>query len=134
MNPTHMAMSKAMVNIRVPSKTLLENKLQEVIVLPVDERRSSGRVRSTRSTEPLILDAYPNPTTGLVYVVCNVSMGSENSKIVIRDMHGRIAQQVSIGVGASVVELDLSSKAAGLYTATMLLDGVPIGQVKVAVQ
>ena len=134
MNSTDMAMSKAMVNIRVPSETLMENKLEEVIVLPVDERRSSGRVRSTSSSEPLILDAYPNPTTGLVYVVCNVPMGSENSKIVISDLHGRLAQQVIIGVGASVVELDLSSKAAGLYTATLLLDGVPIGQVKVAVQ
>ena len=28
MNPTHMAMSKAMVNIRVPSETLMENNVR----------------------------------------------------------------------------------------------------------
>jgi hypothetical protein len=109
-------------------------QFEEVIVLPVVERRSNGRVRAANSPEPLILDAFPNPSNGFVYVVCNVPMGTEHAALVVRDLNGRLLQQIRIGPGPAMVELDLSTQAAGIYMASLELDGVRAGQVKLAIQ
>jgi hypothetical protein len=111
--------------------------LEEIIVLPEPEQRRMEvpqRVRPSNSQEALILEVYPNPTSGLAYVVCHVPEGVALSVITVHDAEGRLLKEVRLGSVAAVVELDLSGMAAGLYTASLSLDGVRAGQLKVAVQ
>ena len=119
MNPTHMAMSKAMVNIRVPSKPLLENKLEEVIVLPVDERRSSGRVRGSGSTEPLILGltAYPTPADAETMLTFPPEL--KGVKFQVSDMQGKLVAEGRLE-SAGLHRLRTSQLADGVYSIALM--------------
>ncbi len=111
--------------------------LEEVIVLPEQQQKrmeAPARVRHSTSNEALILEAYPNPTEGLAYVVCNVPDGVEQATVVVRDLEGREQVRSRISSGTAVVELDMTHMSSGLYVANLTLDGVQAGQVKISVQ
>ena len=111
--------------------------LEEIIVLPEQQEQRMAReqrVRGHASAEALILDAYPNPTEGLAYVVCHVPEGVEQAWVRVHNLNGKALVQQRIGTGAAIVELDLTHQPAGVYAAELSLDGVRMGTVKLTVQ
>lgn len=112
-----------------------EEPLEEVVILPLDERAIEvrKRVRNTSSQEAVILEAYPNPTDGLAYVVCNVPEGVDNALVVVHDLSGRVLQQQKVGVGTALVELNLFGEPSGVYATELRIGGVRVGTVKVTV-
>lgn len=109
--------------------------LEEVVILPVEERAMTGtqRARRNSSQEAVILEAYPNPTDGLAYVVCNVPEGLDNALVVVHDLSGRVLQQQKVGVGTALVELNLFGEPSGVYATELRIGGVRVGTVKVTV-
>lgn len=110
--------------------------LEEVVILPVEERAMTGtqRARRNSSQEAIILEAYPNPTQGIAYVACNVPEGVEQATVCVHDLNGRLVTEKRIGNGPAVVELDLSGEPSGVYASELRLDGVRTGTVKLTVQ
>lgn len=111
--------------------------LEEVIILPTDmQPRSSAqhRERSRTSQQPMLLEAYPNPSDGPVYVVCNVPEGVSKASLQIRDMNGRLLSDQRVEAGLGVAVLQTGVVAAGVYLAELRLDGIRAGQVKLALQ
>ncbi|MBS1937557.1 MAG: T9SS type A sorting domain-containing protein, partial [Bacteroidetes bacterium] len=111
--------------------------LEEVIILPTDmQLRSSARhrERDRASHQPLLLDAYPNPSVGPVHVVCNVPEGVSKATLQIRDLNGRLLYDQRVEPGMGVAVLQAGAVAAGIYLAELRLDGIRAGQVKLALQ
>lgn len=108
--------------------------LDEVILLPMEPKSIRSRERSHASTEPRILEANPNPSSGPIYIVCNVPEGVQQATVRITDMNGRVVHERNLIAGAGIVELDRQMAAAGIYVAELHLDGIRAGQVKLAVQ
>lgn len=104
-----------------------------------DERKeraveAAKRVRKATSEEPMILEAYPNPSDGITYVVCNVPEGVDEAWVRVHDLNGRVVTERRIASGAGIIELDLSQQPTGLYAAQLRLYGVAAGNVKLAVE
>ncbi len=110
--------------------------LEEVIILPTGmQPRSSAqhRVRNRASQQP-ILEAYPNPSDGPIYVVCNIPEGVTKASLAIQDLNGRPVFEQTVEPGMGVALIHAGSVAAGVYMAELRLDGIRAGQVKLALQ
>ena len=98
----------------------------------------SGNTRArewnTASNEAIILEAYPNPTDGVAYVVCNVPEGVERALVRVHDLNGRLLTERRITPGTAMVELNLAGEPSGVYAAELALDGVRTGTVKLTVR
>lgn len=91
------------------------------------ERRHNCNSRMAEDSEPeaaqvqpvLAIEAFPNPTSGLVDVeiYCNDCSSDRSYDMLVTDMYGKVItkQEVSIIDGKSVVKLDLSGYSAGMY-------------------
>ena len=110
----------------------------EVIILPSTAKRSASpasavRVRTT--VAPLeILEAYPNPTSGEQWLVYNVPEGASQSSFSIRDALGRVINTNSISNQSGILELNTTSWPSGVYIATLWVDGMDLGKLKLMVQ
>ena len=82
----------------------------------------------------MLLEAYPNPSTGPVYVVCNVPQSVAKATLRITDMNGRLVHEQTLGNGEGIAELESGMAAPGIYLAELRLDGIRAGQVKLALQ
>jgi hypothetical protein len=109
--------------------------LDEVIVLPKEERSATvRRQRHAISDKPMLLQAYPNPSTGPVYVVCNVPQSVAKASLRIMDLNGRLVHEEALAAGTGIAELRPGLAAPGIYLAELQLDGIRAGQVKLALQ
>ena len=111
--------------------------LEEVVILPADMQPRSGSqhgVRNRASQQSLLLEVYPNPSDGPVYVVCNVPESVSKASLQIRDMNGRLVYDQPLEAGMGVAVLRAEAVAAGIYLAELRLDGIRAGQVKLALQ
>lgn len=109
--------------------------LDEVIILPVEERSATvRRQRHAVSNKPMLLQAYPNPSAGPVYVVCNVPQSVAKASLRIMDLNGRLVHVQALSPGMGFAELMPGFAAPGIYLAELQLDGIRAGQVKLALQ
>lgn len=109
--------------------------LDEVIILPVEQRSATvRRQRHAVSDKPMLLQAYPNPSTGPVYVVCNVPQSVAKASLWIMDLNGRLIHEQPLAAGEGIAELQPGMAAPGIYLAELHLDGIRAGQVKLALQ
>ena len=79
-------------------------------------RMSDGKGGEVILTEN-VMQAYPNPTTGLLQVAINNS-GVEIAKLVLYNTLGQVVLQkeISLFAGSANVELDMNGFAAGIYS------------------
>lgn len=107
----------------------------EVIILPVEERSATvRRQRHAVSNKPMLLEAYPNPSNGPVYVVCNVPQSVTKASLRILDLNGRLVHEQVLSPGMGIAELIPGFAAPGIYMAVLSLDDIRAGQVKLALQ
>ncbi len=112
-----------------------EAPLDELILLPTPELKSSRneRVRQ-RANNEAVLQAWPNPSAGPVFVLCNVPPTVSGASLRITDLNGRLVQEQKLPAGRGVAELAPGFAAPGLYLAELRLDGIRAGQVKLVLQ
>lgn len=129
--------------LQEPGHVAAENWLRSLNVADVPERiipPNEQRMALPMTAEELLLDqealqsAYPNPTDGIAYVVCNVPEGVEQATVRVQDLNGRLVAEQRIATGSAIVELNLSGAPAGVYAAELELDGMRSGTVKLTVQ
>jgi hypothetical protein len=82
----------------------------------------------------MLLQAYPNPSTGPVYVVCNVPPSVVKASLCIMDLNGRLVHEEALAAGTGIAELRPGLASPGIYLAELRLDSIRAGQVKLALQ
>lgn len=109
--------------------------LDEVILLPMEQKRgTSARRERRRPDHQADLHAWPNPSSGPVYVLCNVPASVEHASLRILDLNGRLVRELDLIAGMGIAELQPDFAAPGIYVAVLRLDGIRTGQVKLALQ
>ena len=109
--------------------------LDEVVLLPKEERSTTvRRQRHAVSDKPMLLQAYPNPSNGPIYVVCNVPQSVTKASLRIMDLNGRLVHEQVLSPGMGIAELIPGFAAPGIYMAVLSLDDIRAGQVKLALQ
>jgi len=115
-----------------------EELAPEVIVLPSTAKRSAPPVSAVRvrsAVAPLeILEAYPNPTSGAQWVVYNLPEGGEKVRLRVCDALGREVLVEPVSNKAGILELHTATWSTGLYHASLTLDDVLVGNLKLLVQ
>jgi hypothetical protein len=79
------------------------------------------------------LQVFPNPTTGISYLV--LSEATEvDLNVLVRDALGRTVQQYPMRTGARMLELDLAGLADGVYACEVLDGPAQVGSLLVTVK
>ncbi len=109
--------------------------LEELILLPTPGLKNSRNERTRqRANSAAVLHAWPNPSSGPVYVLCNVPANVGNAMLRIIDLNGRLVQEMALAAGSGITEIKSGFAAAGIYLAELRLDGIRAGQVKLVLQ
>jgi hypothetical protein len=83
--------------------------------------RLTNVVTGTRAAQSLAaLALYPNPAKAAATVALPVQ--TQAGRVVVRDLAGRLVQQVTFTVGTTQVPLTLTNVAAGLYTVQVVTE------------
>ncbi len=109
----------------------------EVIILPEDgPKRAKAPRKPVSATQPLenMLQAYPNPAATNQWLVYQLPEGVDNASLMVRDLLGREMTNRRLGGAAGISEIDVSAWPNGLYSATLILDGMNAGSLKLIVQ
>ena len=93
----------------------------------------SARIPERTDAGPT-LEAYPNPSNGLVYLVYHVPNGVAHAEVWFSDMEGRVVHRTMVTASSGIAELDVREHATGLYTIALVLDGVRMEQLKLSLQ
>lgn len=109
--------------------------LEELILLPTPGLKSGRNERTRqRANSEAVLHAWPNPSTGPVNVLCNVSPTVVEASLRITDLNGRLVQEQKLPAGRGIARLAPGFAVPGIYFAELRLDGIRAGQVKLVVQ
>lgn len=78
--------------------------------------------------------AYPNPANSTITIPYNLPMGTATATIQIAEVAtGRLVSRLTLDLKSERVEIPLVNLSSGLYSYTLLLDGVPSGTKKLVV-
>ncbi|MCB0771133.1 MAG: T9SS type A sorting domain-containing protein [Flavobacteriales bacterium] len=115
-----------------------EELAPEVIILPSTAKRAgppTAAVKSRTEIAPMeFLEAYPNPTSGTQWVVYNLPEGGEKAMIRVSDALGREIMLKPVGNKTGILEMNTSAWSSGVYNASLSLDDVVVGKMKLMVQ
>lgn len=78
------------------------------------------------------LQAHPNPSNGPVWIAYTVPEGVTAAALNIHDSAGRLVWQRNLSSGGGIVELAAKELASGLHMASLRLDGIAVGNVKLS--
>ncbi len=78
--------------------------------------------------------AYPNPANSTVTIPYRLPEGATAATIEIAEVAtGRLVQRITLDLTAEQAELNVAAQAAGVYTYTLVVDGVPAGTKKLVI-
>ena len=78
--------------------------------------------------------AFPNPAENAVTIPYTIPAGTNSAILRIAEVAtGRLVREVQLNLKAEQVQVDLTHISSGLYTYTLLLDGVPNATKKLVV-
>ena len=107
----------------------------EVIVLPDTlaplQMRQTARV--VKYPVATLLQAYPNPTNGPIYLVYHLPEGVEHAYIHVVDLTGREVENKALPNSMGILELQTGPWATGLYAAELEMDGQRASTIKLAI-
>ena len=66
----------------------------------------------------------PNPLSNNTSIHYNKPANAKNASIAIHDMSGKLIKQILIEPGSGIINIDASSLSAGIYTYSLIIDGV----------
>jgi hypothetical protein len=79
------------------------------------------------------LRAYPNPSTGPVYLAYEVREGVDQVELHVHDATGRLMHTERLAARNGILELTSASLAPGMHIASLRFDGILVGTAKVEV-
>lgn len=107
-----------------------QNEL-EVVMLPEKAKRlSAARREKPAATFTPLLQAYPNPSRGPVYLTYTTVEGVEHGELHIHTADGRLVKQIALGNANGIIELQPKELTSGLHIATLYFDGIQVGTTK----
>jgi len=106
----------------------LGDSLTSEMELPNTTKRLS-RQRENGSSTPMtnLLQAYPNPTNGPVYLVYTVPEGVEQAELRMHDAAGRDVHRQRVVPQNGIAEIIPRHVANGMHVASLHCDGIRIG-------
>jgi hypothetical protein len=107
----------------------------EVIILPEDGAKRMGTPRSSAAVDwanEFLLEAFPNPSNGPVFLAYTLPEGSVSGTILIAELSGREVARQNAYQESGILQVPTSGWSAGLYLVTLHADGQQI-QVKLSV-
>lgn len=110
---------------------------EEIIILPEDGPKSAGQPRDHAAIDwdtGMLLEAFPNPSNGPLFVVYEVPESSPQAELRLLDLHGRTMRSTRLGDGPGMLQWSTQGLAPGIYMAELRVDGMASKQVKVVVQ
>lgn len=110
--------------------TQLGRPLVEDIVLPAPDRSPDAEDRISIVSAAVGVRAYPNPSNGPVYLVVQLPEGTEAGSVRVLDPLGRLVVEKTFTGDVSIVDLDGTGLANGVYAAAAYADGIAIGTTK----
>jgi hypothetical protein len=109
----------------------LDSPKLEVVMLPEKAKRlSAARREKPAATFTPLLQAYPNPSRGPVYLTYTTIEGVEHGELLIHTADGRLAKQIALGNANGIIELQPKELTSGLHIATLYFDGIQVGTTK----
>jgi hypothetical protein len=90
--------------------------------------------RPVEWVDEAVLEAYPNPTTGPVYLVYRTPVDDGQLNLTVVDANGREVYHGTRDVGAGIVELSTTGWPAGLYVVELSAEDLEPMRVKLSVQ
>ena len=95
----------------------------------------SASENALQKSQPAKLDlVYPNPASGVLNVAYTLPMGTSNARMVLYSISGQIVDTFQIeGDATNTAQFDVSRLSAGIYTASLEVDGLSIGNQRIAV-
>ena len=96
----------------------------------VTKRRKEPKQRG-RTDGPTLLQAYPNPSSGPVYLTYSVVEGVENATIEVYTEQGQMLMTKALGSSNGIAELHTQQWAPGMHVAVLYFDGLRVGSTKV---
>ena len=118
-------------------QALGEEPSDEIILLPLEERgmlQTSSVTSSYSWSDGPFIEVYPNPGSGLVWVVYDVPEEMDDARLVVHDLEGRQLREVQFTTGTGIVQLETDAWVPGLYLAELRLQGSVAYSVKLALQ
>ena len=104
----------------------------EVVLLPEKDKRLTAAIRE-KSTEgrSTFLQAYPNPSSGPVYLTYSVVEGVENASQEEYTEQGQLSMSKTLGNSNGIAELNTQHLAPVNHAAVLYFDGLRVGTAKV---
>ncbi len=100
-----------------------EPVVAEIILLPLEERTMSGQAgrvpRVVAWPDEVVLEAYPNPSQGPVYLVYKAPKDGSRLTLNVFDAKGREVFRSAASSGAGIVELNTTGWSGGIYVAEL---------------
>ena len=115
-----------------------EAAVEEIILLPLEERSMVASTSSSRGpidwADELVLEVYPNPAKGPVYVVMHSPDTHGQNTLQVMGANGSVVHRSATPAGANVIELNTADWASGLYVIELSSDHMQPARVKLSVQ
>jgi hypothetical protein len=81
----------------------------------------------------MALGVYPNPSNGLVNVLCDVPVSVSTASLSVHDASGRIVRQLALRSGVGYLQMSTESWAPGVYSLQLLCNGALVENVSLVV-
>jgi hypothetical protein len=118
-------------------EALGEGSVEEIILLPLEFRASRAlptiAYQPVEWAEEVVLEAYPNPTKGPVYIVFRTPIEVGQLELRVVDANGREAYRSSVVGGSGIVELHTAGWTSGLYVVELSSELMEPTRVKLSV-
>lgn len=114
---------------------MIGSEYEEDTELPkANKRLLTDRPRErSASSRPTMLNAYPNPTNGPVYLTYTIVEGVEAAQVELHNAQGQLVRAISLGGASGIAEIQAEQLTPGIHIATLYFDGVAVGSTKVNV-
>lgn len=97
------------------------------------KRRPCLGLNADKAKVASLLAAYPNPSTGPVYLVYEVPEGVEQVELHVHDATGRLIHAERVPSRNGILELTKASFSPGMHIASLRFDGILAGTAKLEV-
>jgi Secretion system C-terminal sorting domain len=119
-------------------EALGEASVEEIILLPLEIRAAITVPRELRQpvqwADEVVLEAYPNPTKGPVYIIYQTPVENVQFDLRVVDANGREVYRSTTQAGAGIVELSTTEWSSGLYVVELSSRLSETARVKLSVQ
>ena len=110
-----------------------QNEPEVVLLLEKDKRLTAAIREKSTEGRSTFLQAYPNPSSGPVYLTYSVVEGVDNATLEVYTEQGQLVMNKTLGNSSGIAELNTQHLAPGVHVAVLYFDGLRVGSTKMNV-